>query len=127
VRSNIGKRQKVIAAGMALLLVIPLLIAWSMLPGQLSHVMTEPRYIPAVFVAMWRFETLHALTLKQRFPWRYTIELGQEGPDLAIHFVPRQPNKFEVTGTDMARGAWATVVVVKPRTMNVVRWRFAAD
>jgi hypothetical protein len=84
-RSNIGRRRKVIAGGMALLLV-PMLIALAMLPGQVSHLLTEPRYIPALFVASWRFETLQPLTLTQRFPWRYTIELGHEGTDLAIRF-----------------------------------------
>ena len=126
-RSNPGKRRKVTAASMTILLVVPLLMAWSMLPGQLSHMLTEPRYIPALFVATWRFETLQPLTLRQRFPWRYTIELGHEGADLAIRFLPRQPNELESTGTDMPRGAWETVVVVKPHTMKVVRIGFAAD
>ena len=80
-----------------------------------------------MFVSLWRFETLPQLTLKQRFPWRYTLTLGREGPDLAIHFLPRQPNDLEETGTDMPRGAWETVLVVNPHTMSVVRCSFAAD
>lgn len=127
VGKNTGKRRRVIGGCLTLLLVVPLLLAWCMLPGQVSQVVREPTYIPAVFVSFWRLETLHQLTLKQRFPWRYTLKLGREGPDLAIRFLPRQPNELEDTGTDMPRRAWETVVVVNPHTMSVVKWRFAAD
>jgi hypothetical protein len=98
-----------------------------MLPGQLVKLFQEPRYVPALAVACWRFETLRVLTRRQRLLWRYSLLLERNGENLSVHFEPRQPNVFTDEKTVRPRRAWETHILVDPKTFKVVRWYLAAD
>jgi hypothetical protein len=107
----------------ALLLVGFLAVSAYMLPDQMRTIVEEPRFVPAIAVACWRFESLPVLTIRQRLLWRYTLVLDRDRVNLWIHFTPREPNPILPTEDEreLPRGAWNTHVAVNPRTFAVVR------
>jgi hypothetical protein len=124
---SFGSRWKRAVLALVLLFVGSLATSCYMLPGQIHKLSHEPRYIPAVAVACWRFETLNVLTLRQRLLWRYSLLLERNGSNLAVHFEPRHPNTFTDEKTERPRRAWETHVLVNPRTFKVVRWYLSPD
>lgn len=120
-----GKRWAVLTSGVILVGFIAS-VAY-MLPGQLGRLFQEPRYIPVLAIACWKFETLEVLTLRQRLLWRYSVLLERNGSSLAVHFQPREPNTFTGEQTERRRRVWETHVLVDPHTLTVVRWYLAAD
>lgn len=124
---NIGKRAKRLSILILLLVLAGFASCAYMLPGQSHKLIAEPRYVPALAVACWKFESLTMLTTRQRFLWRYVLTLEHQGPNLSIGFEPRQPNPFTQEKTEMPRKAWETHILVDPATFRIVQWYLSPD
>ena len=124
---NFGKKVK---AGCTIVAVIAVAIAAAtmyMLPGQISTIAHEPRYVPALVVACVAFQRLPILTVRQKMFFRYRIRLGLRNDDLKVSFVPRQPNDLTTEQAELPRQAWGAHVIINRHTFRVVRWYLDPD
>jgi hypothetical protein len=116
-----GKRVRRLALAAAMILCVAVGTCAYVLPGQVGKLFQEPRNIPALAVACWRFETLTALTVRQRLLYHYFLTLDRDGTNLSVVFHPRQPNVLTEESAEIPRRAWETHVLVNLRTFEVVR------